>query len=154
MRRSAIAGLVAAAVLGASCSGDAGPPAPSRPSKEADRPRCDVAPGEVPEGFLLRRQRDRPHRDHVGVHRVFVAPDGRRLDYLLGVIGEVGEGLPLAGSVELGSGQPARLAGRGKTWTLVWVQNPPCRQGAVVAAGMGRRELLRILRRAGLLAAG
>lgn len=101
---------------------------------------------------MLRNERERNFPDHVGVHRVLIDSEGRRFDYLLGVPGEVGEGLPFRGSIRLASGRSARLVGTGETWIVVWAEPPPCRQSAVVAGGMPRAKALGLLRGAGLLA--
>jgi hypothetical protein len=129
-------------------------PAPARPEAAptgAVRPRCDVPRGRAPEGFMLARTSDRPHRDHVGVHIVYRAPDGARLDYLVGVAGEVGEGLPLVGEVELATGEPARLLGRDETWVVVWPEPPPCAQSAILGNGMDRAGFDEVLEGTGIL---
>ncbi len=153
MRPRAVAGLLATAALAAACSGG-GPPGPDPPWAAGDpggRPRCDAAPGRSPVGFVLVGQRERRYADHVGVHETLRAPDGRRLDYLLGVTGETGEGLPLEAMLPLISGAEGRLLGRAETWILVWDAPRPCAQNTIVGNGMTRREFLDVLRGAGVL---
>lgn len=155
------AAVAAGSLLVASCFGGrvtgepAAPPAASRArghGEPASPPRCDVLPGLAPEGFALVRDRDRPQGGRVGSHRTYRSPDGRRLDYLLGIAGEVGEGLPLAGTPALADGSPARLLGRATTWALVWSEPPPCDQSAIIGNGMTRGEFLALLAAAGVLA--
>lgn len=152
-RRAAVAGVLAAAALAAACSkgGPAGPD-PRRAARDsAGRPRCDAPPGSPPAGFVLVGQRERRYTDHVGVHQTLRAPDGRRLDYLLGVTGETGEGLPLEAMLLVVSGAEGRLLGRGGRWVLTWDAPEPCVQNTVVGNGMTRREFLDVLRGAGVL---
>lgn len=98
------------------------------------------------------RVRELREGDHTGTHRTFRAGGGRRLDYLLGIAGEVGEGLPFVARPTMASGGRARLLGRGRTWTLAWAEPHPCRSSAIVAAGISRPEFLRLLREARVLA--
>lgn len=150
MARAAVAAL--SVVVAASCGG--GAPAPVRPETAptgAVRPRCDVPRGRAPEGFMLIRTADRPHPDHVGVHIVYRAPGGARLDYLVGVAGEVGEGLPLVEEVEMATGEPARLLGRDDTWVLVWPEPPPCAQSAILGNGMDRTAFDELVEGTGIL---
>jgi hypothetical protein len=87
------------------------------------------------------------------VHRTYRDESGIRLDLLLGVEGEVGEGLPLRGQVDLASGVQGRLLGRARTWILAWEEPPPCGQTALIVNGIGRRSFRRLVAGTGLLAA-
>lgn len=100
---------------------------------------------------MLVRTSERRHTDHVGLHLVYRAPGGARLDYLVGVPGEVGEGLPLAGEPELATGERARLLGRDETWVLVWPEPPPCAQSAILGNGMDREEFDEVVEGTGIL---
>ena len=139
---SKAAALVALAVLGVSCTGDR-PARETRPVPPADDlPRCQVSPGSPPEGFLLVRTREIEYPDHVGVREEYRHDDGRLLVYLLGVTGEMGEGSPIAEEVELVTGEAATLFGSENTgaWSLVWAQDLPCPQVAVVGNGFTRDQ--------------
>lgn len=85
-------------------------------------------------------------RDHVGVHLRYRAP-GRRVHYLIGITGEIGEGLPFHGELRLGGGRRVRLLGEAKTWAAVWDLPRPCAQAAVVGSGMPKKDFLRLVRR-------
>ncbi len=143
-----------AAALGAACSGDPGPTPAATGSPQASPPpvvRCDVPPGRPPPGFVLARERRRTYPDRLGLHRTLRAPDGRRLDYLLGAAGEIGEGLPLVARLPLATGTEARLVGRGDTWLLVWEGAPPCLRNAIIGNRMTRAGFLRVLGKTGLV---
>ncbi len=113
-------------------------------------PRC-TNPAKGVEGFLLVRTREFPERGHVGVRLEYRSPDGERLYYLVGISGDVGEGLPLADEIRLADGSAARLLGRGTTWILSWRDEPPCEPVAVIANGIGRARFLALMRESGLV---
>ena len=154
--RSAAA-LLLVAVLGAGCTGDRpeGTPAPAPASPEAGPRRCDASPGAPPEGFLLVRSREIRYSDHIGVREEYRDEDGRLLVYLLGVTGEMGEGATVVEDVALGSGDPATLFGSGgkRGWSVVWDDQHPCPQLAIVGNGFTREEFLAALTDAMILAA-
>jgi hypothetical protein len=132
---------VAVAVLGASCTGDR--PAPR--AGPAGKPRCEAQPGRGVEGFVLNRTQEIEEPDHTAVRKDYRDRRGRLLVYLLGVSGEVGEGLPFRGQVELVTGRAARFLGRKENWTIVWEETFPCAQMAIVGNGFGREGFVRSL---------
>jgi hypothetical protein len=137
----------AVAVLGASCTGDrAAPPQPS--------PVCHRVPGRGVEGFVLDRTQRIEEPTHVALRREYRDPEGRLLVYLLGVLGEVGEGAPVARRVELVDGTPASFLGGGPNWILRWEDDPPCPQMAVVGNGFRPREFAALMVDAALLSPG
>ncbi len=146
--------LVAAAVavvLGASCAG--GPP-PAEDVAAGERPRCSAIPGRALEGFVLVDTEDVPESGHIGVRRTVRDPDdGREVTYLLGIIGEVGEGFPAVGTRLLRSGPEARLLGHEDRWALVWEEAEPCRQSAILGSGMDQDGFEDLMEEAGVLTA-
>lgn len=155
MKRRASIWVVLLAVLGAACSGARRPPGHGHGDEVSPVPkaRCDAPAVPVPEGFLLVRSTERPRLGTPGIHRTYRDGSGRRLDVLLGIEGEVGEGLPLVSRVPLAGGLRARLLGRGSTWILTWDELPPCGPTAVIGNGMGRAAFSALVRGTGLLRA-
>lgn len=165
MKRWLVVSVVALALAAVSCGGaptvehegapgvgtSPAPTASASPDGTGD-PRCAVLPGLAPEGFALVRRRERPQADHVGLRLSYRAPDGRRLEYLLGIPGEVGEGLPLVDELELATGLRALLLGRDQAWILVWEDGPPCGQSAIIGNGFSEDAFLQLLNATGLLA--
>ncbi|HEX2026081.1 MAG TPA: hypothetical protein VHH92_06770 [Actinomycetota bacterium] len=144
MRRTLVA--VAAVLLGASCAGGR-----ATPSRSPDTPVCDRIPGRGVEGFVLDRTQRIDQPTHVAVRREYSDPEGRLLVYLLGVLGEVGEGAPVARRVELVDGTPASFVGGGPNWILRWEDEPPCPQMAVVGNGFRAEEFASLMVDAALL---
>jgi hypothetical protein len=142
----------AVAALAVACSnGGERSPAATSPPPDPARPRC-TAPGTGLRGYVLVRTREIRFADHVGVRTEFRDPRGRRLFFLLGIPGEVGEGLPLVdGERQLVDGSTARLLGRGDTWVLSWRGPPPCDDLAVVGNELSRGSFERALRGAHIL---
>lgn len=81
----------------------------------------------------------------------YLDPEGRRLVYLLGLSGGIGDGLPLLATTTLPGGPTARFLGRGEAWMLVWEDDFPCPQMAVVGNGFDRPGFVRLLVALGLL---
>jgi hypothetical protein len=146
VKRTAVAAL-AAAVLGAGCTDDR----ITRPTPTAGTPRCENPPGRGPEGFTLKRTREFDEGDRVATRQDYLDPEGRRLVYLLGLSGGIGEGLPLLARTTLPGGQAGRFLGRGEAWMLVWEDPFPCPQMAVVGNGFEREDFVRLLAAAGLV---
>jgi hypothetical protein len=146
VRRTAVAAL-AAAVLGSACTNDRA----ARPAPTAGTPRCETPPGRGPEGFTLKRTREFDEGDRVATRLDYLDSEGRRLVYLLGLSGEIGEGLPLVARTVLPGGQAGRFLGQGEAWMLVWEDPFPCPQMAVVGNGFGREGFVRLLVAAGLV---
>ena len=147
--RAPIVSAVVAAVLGVACTGD---PAPPERSETPTGPhRCEERPGVIPEGFILRRTREFPEPDRVAIREEYRDPDGRLLVYLLGVTGEVGEGLPVADDLVIASGEPATLLGREANWVLRWEGDPPCSPSSIVGNGFDRDGFVGLLEDAEVL---
>jgi hypothetical protein len=152
VRRAALAAVLVV-VLGAACTGDR-PATTATGSPDggpaATEPRCEARLGGV-EGFVLTRSRDIPQGESIGVREEYRDSEGRSLTYLLGIFGEVGEGLPFQEEVGLSGGATARLLGRDQTWVLVWEDQFPCQQIAVIGNGFRRSEFVEVMERAALL---
>jgi hypothetical protein len=138
--------LAAAAVVLVSCTGD-----PAASPGDRGKPVCDRIPGRGVEGFVLDRTQRIEDRDHVALRREYRDPEGRLLVYLLGVLGEVGEGAPVVRRVELVDGTPASFLGGRTNWILRWDEDPPCPQMAVVGNGFRAREFAELMVDAALL---
>jgi hypothetical protein len=148
--RRAAAPLVALALLGLGCAEERGP-RPEASSAEPQR-RCDVRPGAIPEGFTLRRTREISQGGQgVGIREEYRDRDGRLLVYLLGVAGEVGEGLPFVSRPTLTTGGRARFLGEAPNWVLAWNDEPPCSQMSIVGNGFEQEEFLGLLQDAGVI---
>ena len=135
-------GLLLAAVVMAACGNGE-----ERPVD--DRPVCEVrfaAPG----GFEPLPAFEEDYPDHVGV-RLGFRDQGRQFHVLAGIPGEIGEGLPVVGSVELTEGRTARLLGRDDVWIVVWEENDRCDPRAVIGNGFSRRTFREALAEAGLV---
>jgi hypothetical protein len=146
--RRAAAAAVAAAILGAACTEE---PSPRGQATAAATPRCEALPGRGPEGFTLQRTREIEEADRVATRLDYRDPEGRRLVYLLGLSGEIGEGMPELGTTTLPDGQEGRFLGRGAAWMLVWEDAFPCPQVAVVGNGFDRPAFVRLLVAIGLV---
>jgi hypothetical protein len=140
-----------AVVVGVACRGtEPRQPEPSPEPTRAGRPAC-AAPGTGLQGFVLVSEDERRYPDHVGARMEFRDPEGRRIFFLLGIPGEVGEGLPLVGEPSLVDGTPARLLGEVDRWVLAWEGEPPCRDMAIVGNEIGRSDFEAVLREASIL---
>jgi hypothetical protein len=146
VRRAAVAAL-AGALLGVGCTEDGA----VRPTPAAEKPRCETPPGRGPEGFTLERSREFDEGDRMATRLDYRDPDGRRLVYLLGLSGGIGEGLPVVARTSLTSGEAGRFLGRDRTWMLVWEDSFPCPQMAVVGNDFERRDFVRLVVGAGLV---
>ena len=147
--RRATALIVGLTVLGGCTEDRQVPPAAGEPRSAR---RCDVRPGAVPEGFTLRRTRDIAQGSgRVGVREEYRDRDGRLLVYLLGVAGEVGEGLPLTGRPMVVGGERARFLGEAQNWVLTWHDEPPCSQMSIVGNGFEEEEFVGLLEDAGVI---
>ncbi|MDQ4005723.1 MAG: hypothetical protein M3135_05410, partial [Actinomycetota bacterium] len=97
--RRATALVVVLAVLGSPCTDR---PGPSQARSPRDEPaRCDARPGVAPEGFILRGTREIRQPDQIGLREEYGDAGGRFLVYLLGVLGEVGEGFQVVDRLPL-----------------------------------------------------
>jgi hypothetical protein len=138
-----------ALAVAVSCSGE--PPPQPQPRPEPPGPVACVAPGMGLEGYVLIRRSDRRYHDHLGARVEFRGPSGRRIYFLLGIPGEVGEGLPLVGSPELVDGSVGRFLGEEDRWVLAWRGEPPCEDMAVVGNEISAAAFRRALRNAAIL---
>jgi hypothetical protein len=112
-------------------------------------PVCDVS-FAAPTGFAPIETFEDPYRDHVGVRLGFEDPEGRQFHVLSGIPGEIGEGLPAAGSVALSGARTAELVGRDDVWVMVWDEGDVCDPRAVIGDGFTRPEFEELLGQAGL----
>jgi hypothetical protein len=106
------------------------------------------------EGFMLVRMREIDQGKHVAIREEYRDREGRRLYYLLGVFGEIGEGLSVRREFELVNGKRGTFLGRGENWILVYEDEFPCPQVAVVGNGFRRGEFLGLLVEASIVPAG
>jgi hypothetical protein len=81
----------------------------------------------------------------------FRDPQGRRLYFLLGIPGEVGEGLPFVERRRLVDGSVGRLMGEGSTWVLAWPGRVPCQDMAIVGNEISPAAFETALRGASIL---
>jgi hypothetical protein len=144
--------VLATAILAASCTGDR-PIEGGTAGAGHEKPRCEARPGRGVEGFVLVRTRDIDEGAHVAVREEYRDRQGRRLFYLLGLFGEIGEGLPVLEEYELVNGQRGRFLGRGRNWILVYEDRFPCPQVAVVGNGFRRQDFLNLLVEASIIPA-
>jgi len=136
-----------AAVVAVACSGEPTP----RTRPEPPGPVACVPPGTGLEGYVLIRRGEWRYHDHLGVRMEFRDPSGRRIYFLLGIPGEVGEGLPMAGALRLLDGSVGRFLGEEDRWALVWQGDPPCEDLAVVGNLISEAAFRRALRAASIL---
>jgi hypothetical protein len=122
--------LVMSLVL-AGCAGS-GPDSPA-----ADVPVCEVR-FAAPAGFTPIETFEEPYPDHVGVRLGFRDDERRQLHVLVGIPGEIGEGLPTAGDVPLTQGRTAELVGEGRVWIVIWSEGDRCDPRAVIGDGFTR----------------
>jgi hypothetical protein len=120
----------------------------AQPSTD-DLPMCDVR-FAAPTGFAPIETFEDPYPDHVGVRLGFQDPEGRQFHVLSGIPGEIGEGLPAAGSVALSEGRSGELVGRDEVWVVVWDEGDVCDPRAVIGDGFTRPEFEDLLGQAGL----
>jgi hypothetical protein len=112
-------------------------------------PVCDVR-FAAPTGFAPIETFEDPYPDHVGVRLGFEDGGGRQFHVLSGIPGEIGEGLPTAGSVSLSEGRAGELVGRDEVWVVVWNEGDVCDPRAVIGDGFTRQGFEELLGQAGL----
>lgn len=152
MRTGPIARASAAVALALmlACRGGATPESASVPT---DQPKCEA--GFVPPvGFRATETFEDPSADRVGVRLSFRDDQGRELHVFAGIRGEFGEGLPLAGPLELGSGEEVLLLGEDETWVIAWDLGGPCGSHAVVGNGFAKQGFIDVLEASGVIAPG
>jgi hypothetical protein len=115
-----------------------------------DRPVCEVR-FAAPSGFEpLDAFEETTYPDHIGVRLGFRDEDRREFHVLVGIPGEIGEGLPSAGELELSEGRTARFLGEDDVWIVVWEEDDRCDPRAVVGNGFTRESFQEALADAGL----
>jgi hypothetical protein len=115
-----------------------------------DRPVCDVR-FAAPAGFAPLDSFEEEYPDHVGVRLGFRDPQEREFHVLVGIPGEIGEGLPTAGELELTEGRTAELVGRDDVWIAIWDEDDRCDPRAVIGNGFTRETFGEALVDAGLV---
>jgi hypothetical protein len=137
------------ALLGGACIQERRPP----PNGEAVAPleRCTQIPGRGVNGFSLHRTREIEYPSHVALRTEYRDREGRRLFYLRGVLGEVGEGSGEFEPVTLVDGTPATFFGQRDSWGVYWEDDPPCPQMAVIGNAFRRRRFIELMEEARVL---
>jgi hypothetical protein len=140
---------VAVALLGAACIQGRQPPQ----GRDATRPpeRCTRIPGRGVEGFSLHRTREIEYASHVALRTEYRDRGGRRLFYLRGVLGELGEGTGESEPVTLVDGTPATFFGQRDAWGVYWEDDPPCPQMAVIGNVFRRHDFIELMEEARVL---
>ena len=141
MRRG-ILGLATVALLAASCGGTGGQPPPV--------PTCEIR-FAAPPGFAPLPSFEEPYRDHVGLRLGFGDAARRELHVFSGIPGEIGEGLPAAGELDLSNGRTGVVLGRDTVWVVRWDEGDVCDPRAVLATGFRRKAFEQSLARAGIV---
>jgi hypothetical protein len=121
------------------------------PGEAADGPPVCEVRFAAPSGFEPIETFEEPYPDHIGVRLGFQDEDRRQFHVLVGIPGEIGEGLPSAGDVELTEGRSARFMGREQVWIVVWTEDDLCDPRAVIGDGFTRDTFLEALAEAGLV---
>jgi hypothetical protein len=147
--RSGALPLVLAALVAVDCT--QGRPEP-RARSPAALPRCEERPGKGVEGFALHEAHEVRYRTHVAFREEYRDAHGRRLFYLLGVVGEMGEGPGEFEPVTLADGTPATFFGQRDGWGVFWASEHPCPQMAVIGNRMDREEFIGLMQEARILA--
>jgi hypothetical protein len=122
----------------------------SEPAEPEDRLVCEVR-FAAPAGFAPLDPFEEEYRDHVGVRLGFRDPQGREFHVLVGIPGEIGEGLPAAGQLELTEGRSAELVGRDDVWIAIWDEGDRCDPRAVIGNGFTQETFKEALADAGLV---
>ena len=105
----------------------------------------------APSGFAPLDTFEEDYPDHVGVRLGFRDAQLREFHVLVGIPGEIGEGLPPAGELMLSEGRTARLLGRDRVWIAVWTEDDLCDPRAVIGNDFTRDEFIQALTNAGLV---
>lgn len=150
VRRRARSAAACAMLVMVACTGRGSGGPVGRPS---ERTTCD-ATFAAPTGFEATETFEVQYRDHVGLRLSFRDDEDRLLEYFVGVPGEFGEGLPLAGSVELASGEETPLIGKDEIWVIAWDTSGLCGSQAVLGNGFGKRGFIGVLEASGVIVPG
>jgi hypothetical protein len=122
----------------------------SEPVGADNRPICELR-FAAPAGFAPIDSFEEEYPDHVGVRLGFRDPQGHEFHVLVGIPGEIGEGLPTAGELELTEGRTAQLVGRDDVWIAIWDEDDRCDPRAVIGNGFTRETFEEALVDAGLV---
>jgi hypothetical protein len=122
----------------------------AEPVESDDRPICELR-FAAPAGFAPLDAFEEEYPDHVGVRLGFRDPQGREFHVLVGIPGEIGEGLPTAGELELTEERTAQLVGRDDVWIAIWDEDDRCDPRAVIGNGFTRETFEEALVDAGLV---
>jgi hypothetical protein len=122
----------------------------SETAESDDRPVCEVR-FAAPAGFAPLDSFEEEYPDHVGVRLGFRDPQEREFHVLVGIPGEIGEGLPTAGELELTEGRTSELVGRDDVWIAIWDEDDRCDPRAVIGNGFTRETFGEALVDAGLV---
>lgn len=141
-------------LLAAGCTQERRPVAGATPTDGRPPQLCLERPGRGVEGFALHRSREIRYRTHVALREEYRDVEGRRLFYLRGVVGEMGEGAGEFEPVTLVDGTPATFFGREDAWGIFWEGRHPCPQMAVIGNGIGRRDFIGLMVEARILGRG
>jgi hypothetical protein len=144
-----IALAVGLVLLGAVCTRERRPPGGYGPAQSSRR--CLQIPGRGVEGFSLHRTREIDYPTHVALRTEYRDREGRRLFYLRGVLGEMGEGSGEFEPVTLVNGTPATFFGQRDSWGVYWQDDPPCPQMAVIGNAFRRADFIELMEEARIL---
>jgi hypothetical protein len=128
------------------CEGSTGSTEEPRDTRQVCEPAFDVPGAFEPTRDVVRVTGP----DYIGVRRGYRDDERRQLHFLTGIEGEIGEGLPLAGEVELVGGHTGTLLGRRDVWVVRWDEGDICDPRAVFGYRFTRREFMAALAEAGV----
>jgi hypothetical protein len=112
--------------------------------------RCHAL-ATAPSGFEVTEKVEEQYPDHVGIRITFRDDHGRLLHSFTGVPGEYGEGLPVAGSAHLVSGEDVSLIGKDGTWIIAWDTGGLCGAHALIGNGFSRKGFFKVLKASGVI---
>lgn len=134
---SLCASLAAVAILCAGCAGDLG-------AQQGPLPTCNARPVDPP-GYEPVATEKVEGADHFGNRYEFLGPNGEQIEYLYGVAGDAGAGLPQKGQLPLASSGGGRLLGSGEDWAFVWHDAFPCDPMSVTGTGITKNNFVALL---------
>jgi hypothetical protein len=105
----------------------------------------------APSGFKVTETVEERYPDHIGIRITFRDDRGRRLHSFTGVPGEYGEGLPVAGSAHLASGEDVSLIGKDQTWVIAWDTGGLCGTHALIGNGFTKEGFIKALKVSGVI---
>jgi hypothetical protein len=130
----------------AGCTGRTAEQQTAQPS-----PTICPAVAVAPSGFQVTERVEERYPDHIGIRITFRDDHGRRLHSFTGVPGEYGEGLPVAGSAHLVSGEDVSLIGEDQTWIIAWDTGGLCGAHALIGNGFSRKGFFKVLKASGVI---